>query len=72
MSGIYTKQWQGSSIPEVKSGKATFECAGELLELYLDDFTDFMNICSMLDAVIEQSYYETKRNIKDKFDRIVK
>jgi hypothetical protein len=72
MSGIYKQKWQGSAIPEVKSGKATFECAGELLELHLDNFTDFMNICSMLDAVIEQSHYETKKNIKDKFDRIVK
>lgn len=72
MSNDYKPQWQGSTIAEVKSGKATFECAGEILELYLDDFTDFMNICGMLDAVIEQTYYETKKDIKSKIDRIMK
>ncbi len=64
MKSIYKHKWSGSTIPEVKSGKATFECDGKLLELYLDDFTDFINIASLLDAVIEKTYYDTKADLK--------
>jgi hypothetical protein len=72
MTGIYTHRWQGSEIAEVKSGKATFTCAGEELELYLNDFKDFMGIANMLDAVIEQTYHETKNTAIKNVERLFK
>lgn len=66
MNSIYKQKWSGSSLPEVKSGTATFECNGELLELHLNDFKDFLSIENFLDAVIEKTHYDTKSNLKSK------
>lgn len=69
---IYKQRWLGSEIAEVKSGVATFSCADTEIELYLDDFSDFRNICEMLDAVAEQTYNETKSNVISNVEKLFK
>lgn len=68
----YKNHWEGSVIPEVKSGKATFSCGDIEIELYLDDFIDFKNICDLLDNVAEQTYYEIKANVISNVERLFK
>ena len=72
MANIYKSSWKGSVIPEVKSGIASFSCAGDEAEIYLDDFKDFQNICNILDSVIEQSHYQTKADLSTKINSILK
>ena len=60
---IYKSSWKGSELEEVKSGVASFECYGEECKIYLDEFSDFMNICNILDATIEQAEIKVKQDI---------
>lgn len=68
----YKNHWAGSTIPEVRSGKATFSCADVEIELYLNDSKDFHNIIRLLDSVAEQTYYETKKKAIGNVERLFK
>lgn len=72
MKDLYKSEWLGSEVAEVKSGIAKFECAGEMIEVHLDGFDDFQNICEIIDLVMEQTYYKTKIQLHNKIDNLLK
>ena len=63
--------WKGSTVPEIKSGTATFGCNGESYTVNLESFQDFVHLTNIFDAVIEHTEKKLKRELKFQINQLI-
>jgi len=69
--------WRGSTNPEVKSGKATFQVTSnggnyvDSCDVYLNSFDEFISICNLLEAAQKKAFLEAKETIRREFGKVI-
>lgn len=64
--------WKGSTVPEIKSGVATFKCdEHEAYDVHLENFQDFVHLTNIFDFIIDQTEKKLKRELKFQINQLI-
>ena len=63
--------WKGSTVPEIKSGVATFKCDDESYDVNLETFQDFVHLTNTFDTIMEQTEKRVKQELKFQINQLI-